>query len=141
MGERVAEVLRSDGLRIAPSVANASPTATPPAGWEPAAQIVISILNRNTRRAFQKSVDSARYSFSPGSIAQSGCALLRSLYSSTFVDFDKRNPRNDFPWKRQVCAIARRSEPISSGGKFALISAKLPGTSSAPPMPERPWQQ
>jgi hypothetical protein len=50
----------------------------------------------------------ARHSFSQGSVAQSGCTLLRSLYSSTFVDFDKRKPRNDFRWKRHVCAIARR---------------------------------
>jgi hypothetical protein len=50
----------------------------------------------------------ARHSLSQGSVAQSGCDLFRSLYSSTFVDFDRRKPRNDFRWKRQVCAMARR---------------------------------
>lgn len=50
----------------------------------------------------------ARHSFSQGAIPQSGCILLRSLYSATFLDFDRRKPRNDFRWKRQLCAIARR---------------------------------
>lgn len=62
--------------------------------------VALSVLSAGVPKA-------VRYSLSSGSIAQSGFALLRSLYSSTFADFDKRNPRNDFPWKRQVCAIAR----------------------------------
>src|SRR5947208_12653604 len=42
-----------------------------------------------------------------GSVTQCGCTPLRYLYSSMFVDFDRRKPRKDFRWKRQVCAIER----------------------------------
>jgi hypothetical protein len=46
----------------------------------------------------------AHHSLSHGSVARSGCTLLRSLYSSTFLDFDKRKPRMTYA---ETCKFGR----------------------------------
>jgi hypothetical protein len=48
------------------------------------------------------------------SMVQSGCTLLRSLYSSTFVAFDRKSPRKDLPLEAAGLSDSKQTE-VSNG--------------------------